>query len=100
MTKVPKACLNCGNATINGTRCQHCQARWNKQHPKPPRPHYEGDYRRRAREVRNNATHCWICGEGQRDNDPWTADHVIPGDPGSPLLAAHRSCNSRRGNRT
>ena len=40
---------------------------------------------------------CWLCHEPARMGDPWTADHVTPGDPDSILLPAHRSCNSRRG---
>lgn len=67
--------------------------------PKKPRPHYQGDYKRRAKEVCAKAEACWICGDGKRDHDPWTADHVIPGDSNSLLLPAHKSCNSRRGNR-
>jgi hypothetical protein len=47
--------------------------------------------------VRAEAVACWLCGDGPRPDDPWTADHVTPGDPDSILLAAHRSCNSRRG---
>lgn len=34
---------------------------------------------------------------GPRRGDPWEADHVAAGDPDSPLLPAHRSCNRRRG---
>jgi len=67
-------------------------------HPKPERPHYAGDYRKRAKQIRDNATTCWICGKGYNPKDPWTADHLIAGDPNSPLAAAHRTCNSRRGN--
>ena len=40
---------------------------------------------------------CWLCGETARVDDPWTADHVEPGNPDSILMPAHRSCNSRRG---
>ena len=29
-------------------------------HPKPERPHYKGDYRKRAKQVRDNANTCWI----------------------------------------
>lgn len=43
---------------------------------------------------------CWLCGEPARVGDPWTADHVEPGNPDSILLPAHRSCNSRRGDGT
>ena len=44
---------------------------------------------------------CWLCGRQGAD----TADHVIPFSRGgvgmdiTNLRAAHRSCNSRRGNR-
>ncbi|WP_353934167.1 HNH endonuclease [Acinetobacter baylyi] len=40
-----------------------------------------------------------MCGEGRRDDDPFTADHIRPRDPTSPLAPAHRSCNTRKSNR-
>jgi hypothetical protein len=61
------------------------------------RQHYGGDYRKRAKAVRDAATHCWLCGEPARLNDPWQADHVVAGEIDSPLLPAHRSCNIRKG---
>jgi len=97
---ISRPCLTCGNLTINPRRCPDCQATYNRLHPKPHRPHYTGDYKARAKAVRDSAQYCWICLEGPRDGDPWTADHVIPGDKDSPLLPAHRSCNSRRGDAT
>jgi len=60
---------------------------------------YLGDYKRRAKAVREQAVNCHICGDPARLNDPWTADHIIAGDPNSPLAPAHRSCNERRGNK-
>jgi hypothetical protein len=60
---------------------------------------YSGSYKRRAAAVRANASTCHICGLGAIAGDPWQADHLIPGDPNSPLAAAHRSCNARRGNK-
>ena len=53
-----------------------------------------------------NAT-CWLCGktlgEGPRYKNgrpsTWHADHVLPGDPRSPLRLAHSLCNERRGGR-
>ena len=57
------------------------------------------DYRRRSQLVRQTAITCSLCGGGARVGDPWTADHVVPGDPRSPLLPAHRSCNSKKGNK-
>ena len=94
---ISRPCLTCGNLTINPRRCPDCQTTYNRLHPKPKRPHYAGNYQARAKAVRDSAQYCWICLEGARPNDPWTADHIIPGDPDSPLLPAHRSCNSRRG---
>jgi hypothetical protein len=80
------------------TRCSDCLSEWNARRNRA-RTHYKGDYQKRARQVRELADRCWLCGEGARIDDPWTADHVVPSHPDSPLLPAHRSCNSRRGNR-
>ena len=109
MAGFPKPCIECGRLTLGGTRCETHRLeremirealRPNRLRPnKPYRPHYTGDYVKRARQVRQNAQYCHLCHDGPRYNDPWTADHVIAGDPTSPLLAAHRSCNSRRGNK-
>jgi hypothetical protein len=60
---------------------------------------YSGDYKRRAKAVRQQAVNCHICGDPARINDPWEADHINPADPTSKLLPAHRSCNERRGNK-
>jgi hypothetical protein len=62
------------------------------------RAHYSGDYKRRSKQVRATATVCWICKQGPIPNDPFQADHVIDGNPSSPLLPAHRSCNIKRSN--
>ena len=100
MAQPPRICLTCGIATTDGTRCKACQTRANTARTaKRNRPHYGGTYQRRAKEVRDNATTCWLCHEGTRINDPWTADHVEAGNPNSLLMPAHRSCNSRRGNK-
>ncbi|KAA0021815.1 HNH endonuclease [Antrihabitans cavernicola] len=79
----------------------------------PPRTKRSGldhrAYRRAKNRLRQNARTCWLCGKwidvDLPSNDPmsWTADHVIPRSKGGHLLgelrAAHRSCNSSRGNR-
>lgn len=95
-----KPCLDCGQLTRNGSRCEKHQAIVDERVNafKNQRKHYQGDYAKRAKQVRDNAIICWICGQGAKPNDPWTADHYYPGEPDSPLLPAHRSCNSRRGN--
>lgn len=98
---VKRPCVTCGTLTEGLTYCEPCRLeRERKRSARRGRRHYTGDYARRARAVRESASQCWICGEGARPDDPWTADHVLPGDPASPLLPAHRSCNSRRGSRS
>lgn len=93
---IKRACLDCRELSENGSRCVSCDARRGAARA-AGRAHYRGDYRKRAAEVRANATICWLCGNGARIDDPWTADHVEPGNPDSVLLPAHRSCNSARG---
>ena len=94
---IQRPCLTCRQLHTNPSRCDRCQTQWDKQR-NLTREHYKGNYRERAKHIRESAVACWICGQGKRPNDPWTADHLIPTDPNSPLAAAHRSCNSRRGN--
>lgn len=76
---------------------------------RPRRDMDRRDYRRAAARLRRNSDVCWICG-GDIDPDlpytdpmSFTADHVNPVSLGGHRLgemrAAHRSCNSRRGNR-
>jgi hypothetical protein len=105
----PKPCLDCGGLTTLGSRCEKHQAERDatraalapqrKYKNKPRREHYMGDYKARAKAVRESAVYCHLCGDSARALDPWTADHLIAGDPLSPLLPAHRSCNSRRKNK-
>lgn len=99
MTGLPRPCLGCGTLTAN-TRCESCAAtkarEWDARRDPATRTHYSGDYKRRAKAVRDGPGACWLCGEGDRPGDPWQADHVTPGDSNSILLKAHRSCNIRR----
>lgn len=102
---VKRPCLDCGRPAQN-SRCTDCGIAFDRrralQNDRGGRPHYRGDYGRRARAVRATATVCWICGDGPRQHDPWQADHVLPaaqyGGEG-PLAPAHRSCNVARANR-
>jgi hypothetical protein len=102
-----KPCLNCGQLS-KGSRCPDCQGQLNRIRNRaqdtPERRakkalYYNKDYHRRAKIVRDTATHCHLCGKGARANDPWQADHLDPGNPNSILLPAHRSCNASRGNK-
>jgi len=88
---IRRPCINCGALTTRTTRCETCQRLHDSL--------YDSDYRVAAAIIRANATVCHICGKGQIDDDPFTADHVIAGNRLSPLAAAHRSCNIRKGNR-
>jgi len=89
---IRRPCLNCGTLTTRTTRCETCQSHHDSL--------YDSDYRRRAQHIRATATICHICGLGALPDDPFTADHIIAGNRLSPLAAAHRSCNIRKGNRS
>lgn len=68
-------------------------------------------YRRATKRLRATNATCWICGTPIDRTLPythpmsWTADHVKPRSKGGALIdttnlrAAHRRCNSARGNR-
>ncbi len=91
---IRRPCLTCRRLTTEPTRCLTCEGKRQAMR-NASRTHYKGDYPERSRLVRETATHCWLCGEGARADDPWTADHVH--GPESDVLApAHRSCNSAR----
>ena len=98
---VSRPCLDCGELIGEGSRCLRCNSKYQsvierRRYGKRDRSKYQGSYTRRAKLVRQSATHCWICGEGQRLDDPFQADHIFD-TPDSPLAAAHRSCNASRG---
>lgn len=68
------------------------------------RDHYKGTYPARARKVRKlgetGKALCWLCGRGNYPGcGKWSAEHVIEGDPASPLMPTHLRCNIARENR-
>lgn len=105
MGRFRKPCLDCGELTDGGNRCEVHQRRVDELAEmrraliKKTLNTYGGDYKRRAKQVRDSAVVCHLCGEGARVGDPWQADHLVAGDVNSPLAAAHGSCNRRRGNK-
>jgi hypothetical protein len=106
MGRFPKPCLTCGALTSGLSYCETHQAEKDQlnavrlQEYKKTRPTlYDSSYRRRAKAVRESAIYCHLCNEPARYNDPFQADHIIAGDKDSPLAAAHRSCNLKRGNK-
>lgn len=107
MGRFPKPCLDCGELTNGGNRCEDHQNLVEKLHNakraavKKVTGQYAGSYRARAKLVRETALVCHLCGDGARANDSWVADHVDPGSAGDTalLLPAHKSCNERRGSK-
>jgi 5-methylcytosine-specific restriction endonuclease McrA len=75
--------------------------------PKSQRPGRTGTYSRHAKKIRDAARAdpaaiCWLCQKPFSPDDPPVADHRIPralggSDDITNLVAAHRSCNGRRG---
>ena len=94
-------CLTCGKLTRGNSYCGGCKPiRVDSPERKAKkRELYNADYRRRAKQIKAVATHCHLCGGVFQYGDRVEADHLIPGDPGSPLAPAHRKCNQRRGNK-
>lgn len=56
---------------------------------------YGGDYRTRRAATIAEQGYCSECGSTER----LTADHIVPGDPASPLRTLCLSCNVKRANR-
>lgn len=98
---VRRPCIDCGTLA-SGSRCAPCQTALEQRisAARGPRPHYAGNYAKRAKAVRESGEPCYLCGEHGTVDDPIQADHLVEGDPGSPLLPAHRSCNIRKSNQS
>ena len=110
MRVFPKPCLKC--KAIFTARSEYCESCRLEKKPPTPKPRvesperkqrkallYNSSYRARAKAVRDTATHCHICQQAFTDRATIQADHLIPGNPYSPLAAAHRSCNIRKSNK-
>ena len=102
-----KPCINCGTLT-RGTRCNTHQQQLDqakeKKRDTPERrakkkAMYGWDYQQRRAHLRAQATHCHLCQQPFTSTDNIEADHLIPGDPHSPLAPAHRLCNQVRSNK-
>ena len=95
-----RPCLTCGQLTKAGSYCDtHTPKRVDTPERKLRKQiKYNSEYKRLAKKVRQTATHCWICGQGARADDPFEADHITPGTLQGGLLPAHKTCNAKRGN--
>jgi len=107
MPKFKRPCLVCGNLSYKS----HCEiheiqrkrehdAKYNTPERKIKKKLlYGGDYQKRRAQALANATHCYLCKEQFKPSDQVESDHLVPGDPYSPLVPAHRLCNQRKGNK-
>lgn len=103
-----KPCIICGTLS-RGTRCPEHQQELDKrkQAAKESDPTYRLKkntlygyaHQKARRELLATATVCYICGKQFTIEDKIDADHLIPGDPYSPLSATHASCNRSKGNK-
>jgi hypothetical protein len=97
-----KPCLDCGALSLE-SRCETHRKRVEQlrdvRRAEKKKTLYNSSYRKAASIIRATAIICHICGDGARLSDPWQADHLDAGNPDSPLAAAHRSCNAKRGDK-
>jgi len=96
-----KPCLKCRELTRNKSYCDPCTPPKveSEQRREKKAYLYGGDYKARAKLIRENSTHCHLCGKQFIEGDTVEADHLFPEmGAGSPLGGAHRHCNRQRGN--
>ena len=96
-----KPCLDCGQLTRAGNRCEKHQAIVDSKvnARKAQRTLYDSDYKKQAKLIKEYATHCWLCGEAFTDRSQIQADDVLAGRKDSMLMPAHARCNAVRGNK-
>lgn len=101
-----RTCLDCGRGIELGKRrCALCHREYERKRVAAKRARRElrsGSYGRAARQVKEAAQFCALCGQPFTADDPPVADHILPRALGGSdrienLRAAHRSCNARRG---
>ncbi len=106
----PKPCLKCKAIfTFRSEYCEGCRLEKKPREQKPrietperkarKRLLYNYGYKKRAGAIKQTATHCHLCQQPFASRNEIQADHLIPGDPTSPLAAAHARCNASRGNK-
>jgi hypothetical protein len=77
MGRFPKPCLDCGELTSGSNRCVTHENLVTDLHNakraaiKKMTGQYSGDYRKRAKLVRETALVCHLCNGGARFSDPW-----------------------------
>lgn len=108
MPKFNQPCTVCGLLTKGSSLCethalqksrQRGRARDSRQNTERKGQLYNYAYRKEAKRIKAEATHCHLCGVAFVEGDKVEADHLVAGLIGGSLGAAHRLCNQRRGNR-
>jgi hypothetical protein len=102
-----KPCSKCGELfNTGGSLCPACRAVYNQKKEADENRRvkkaflYGGDYRKKAKAVRDSATICFMCGGVFTLDDPPQADHVDPTlGHRSPLVPMHGRCNRDKGNK-
>lgn len=108
--RLPRPCLKCQILHKDkGDYCADCRRDYERLRDKKRYQNpvyrarkqllYSSGYKAAREIIKQNATHCHLCGQPFTDRAEITADHLLAGDPASPLAAAHKGCNSRRGNK-
>ena len=102
-----KFCLRCKKLTKNGSRCENCEADYQReQEAHRPTTTQRGlgwKHQQRAKAVLANAQVCERCAQPPTPDNPLTAHHTqarAKGGHDSPMIALCRRCNSSIGDRT
>jgi hypothetical protein len=98
-----RPCLKCGALTKNtrGYCTPHLPVKVDTTERKAKKRYlYGGDYNAKAKLVRENSTHCYLCGKPFTEGEPIQADHLYPQlGSQSPLEGAHPHCNRTKSNK-
>ena len=104
--KFKKPCLECGALSYE-TRCPthlaQYQARRSERFQSINRKEkkkflYSADYQRRAKPIRETATHCYLCGQPFTDRSQIQIDHCFSSRADTPLAPTHATCNREKSN--
>jgi 5-methylcytosine-specific restriction endonuclease McrA len=105
--KFQKPCIQCGRLSPDAT-CKQCHLKKERQRDRirdadPARRMkkatlYNAEYKKKRAMLKTQGGICYLCGEVV---PPGTgqADHIIAGNPDSPLAITHSFCNQSRGNK-
>jgi hypothetical protein len=99
--KFKKPCLDCGSLSYENRCPRHMSIynarraeRFNSINRKEKKKNlYTPEYQRAAKQLRQSATNCYLCGEAFTDRTQIQIDHVFPSRADTPLAPSHATCN-------